>query len=440
MDITIILDNFFAELSGSLWLLFKTWWWLLLPIFFYFPAKKLYLWWIQWEVWYKELNWLMLELTPPSNVDKPFLAMEDVFTAMWPIYDGPNWREQWCEGEFPNGPFWYSFEIASIEGEIHFYARIPKDARSMFESIIHSNYPDVEIIEANDYVNLVPHNMPNEEWDFYGEDYVFSRPENEPYPIKTFKFFEISPSEIDPTKKLDPFIDVLERLAKLKKGEHFWFQMVMTPIYDEVPWVKDGQALVEKLTFRSKGESKSKTSSIAKETFNFWVHNDMPFAATEEKKEESVIPLEMKLTPGERNTVAAVEDKISKLGFKTSMRCMYIYKKEAYDGAFKKIIRGYLTHFTDLSLNSIRFWSKTRPKIHYFFRNRRMYNRKKQIFEKYLKRFPPKYPNLFKGTMVLNAEELATIFHFPMTTAGLPPSIPSIQSKKSGPPSALPTE
>ncbi len=405
-----------------------------MPCLFYFPAKFFYIWWIQWEIWYNEQKWIMLEIVPPAEVQKPFRAMEDIFAAFWPIYDKPNWREQWCEGEFDNGPFWFSLEIVSLGGDIHFYSRVPDWALKLFEAVVHAHYPEAEIFEVEDYTQNVPQNLPNKDIDVYGEDYVFLKKEHA-YPIKTYKFFEIKPEEIEPEKKLDPIFSLLESMAKLRKGEQYWFQMVMVPMVDEIPWKKDAEKIINELTHR---KPKDKSKSITAEAFRLLAYGDAPFAQEEEKRE--IIPSEMRMTPGERDVVAAVEEKVSKLGFKTHIRAIYLYTKEAFVPAHKRIARGYFLHFADQSLNSIRFLGETRAKIHYLFRKRRLYSRKKRIFEKYIKRFPPKYPDLLKGTMALNPEELATIFHLPMSTAGLPPTVPRIMAKKGGPPPSIPTE
>ena len=41
----------------------------------------------------------------------------------------------------------YSFEIASLEGVVHIYARGPLPTRDLMESMIYSQYPDAEIFE-----------------------------------------------------------------------------------------------------------------------------------------------------------------------------------------------------------------------------------------------------------------------------------------------------
>ena len=142
--------------SGTIWLIFKNWWWFFLPIILVFPFKSLYLWWIRWDVWYKKHKWILLEIKPPKEILKPFRAMENVFSMIWGIYDGANWRERWCEGEHIKGPFWLSFEIVSIGGKIHFFMRILKEWRDLAESTIYSQYPEAEISVVEDYTKYIP--------------------------------------------------------------------------------------------------------------------------------------------------------------------------------------------------------------------------------------------------------------------------------------------
>src|SRR3989344_3006976 len=102
----------------------RVWWWLFVPLFLSLELKPLYLWWLDWDFAYAKTKWKMLEIIPPKEVLTPLKAMEDVFTTIWPIYDMGNWRERWCDGELDNSPYWMSWEIASIEGQIHFYIRV----------------------------------------------------------------------------------------------------------------------------------------------------------------------------------------------------------------------------------------------------------------------------------------------------------------------------
>ncbi|MCX6790592.1 MAG: hypothetical protein NTV62_00150, partial [Candidatus Gribaldobacteria bacterium] len=166
----------------------------------------------------------------------------------------------------------------------------------------------------------------------------------------------------------------------------------------------------------------------------------IPFES-EVAKEDSLIPPEMRLTVGEKDTVTAVEEKISKLGFKTNIRSLYIYEKGCRVAPHGRMFRAYCLHFNIQSLNGMRYFKSTRNKIHYMFRKRRLFNRKRNIFTRYLKRLPPSYPKMYgPGSMVLNAEELASVFHFPTSSLTLPSGVPRIMAKKATPPPSIPME
>lgn len=431
------IQPYFDLFCVVLWLVFRTWWWVIIPLLLYFPAKALYLWWVAWEVEYARLEWTVFEIIPPAEIEKPFRAMEDVFSTLWSIYDGANWREVWCVGELPKGPYWLSFEIRSKEGEIHFYLRAMKGTEKFIKGILHAHYPEAEILEVDDYVKSIPQDIPNDTYDLYMEILTTARPSS--YPIKTYKFFEIRPEEVEEEKRVDPMYRLMEDMAMLKEGEELWFQLGITPVADEDNrWITEGRKLADKLARRPEAPARK---SMIGQALRLLFFARQPYA--EEIGEEPVIPPEMKLTPGERKVVEAIEEKISKKGFVVFARAFYVYRHEAYFSPNKRIPRSYFMHFNTEDMNNIRDTRMTKTRIHYLFRKRRIYARKREAVRTAVNRFPPLFPDrMGKGTatMVLNAEELATIFHFPMKPAGLPPGVPRVASKKGGPPPGIPTE
>jgi len=157
-----------------------------------------------------------------------------------------------------------------------------------------------------------------------------------------------------------------------------------------------------------------------------------------------------------------IEKKITKTAFLCWMRAVYIYKKDQpYDPANAAIFRGYLIpQFSTPHLNRIVIFGATRTKIHYLMKSKRVYLRKRQRLREYIERVPPFFPWNFvgkppplikflmpfgyrispgrKGISILNTEELATIFHFPIKI--YIPTIPRVEAKKVGPHPTLPGE
>lgn len=441
-----------GEISSIILQLLKSWWWFLLPIILLLPVKFFYLWWMGWEMWYKKNKWILLEIKPPAEVLKPFKAMEDIIHTLWGIYDGPNWRERWCEGQLPSACFWFSMEIAAFGGEIHFYLRILESWKNGFESAIYSYYPEAEISVVEDYTQKLPKDIPNKEWDMHGFDYGFTK--NYVYPIRTYsEFFEERPEVPKEEKRIDPIDSLLEALSKLQPGEQFWFQIVAAPITNkDIPWITEGQKVANKIAKRPEAKV---PKPMIQEALEILISGP----PAEEKKETELIAPELRLTPGEKKVLQGIENKISKQGFKTWIRAIYLYKnQEPHSVANSKIGHSYLGHFSSESENVITFNRITRAKIHYWLRERRLYLRKRKQFRDYIERFPPYFPwnlngdpplifDLFrypkgatkgKGTMILNAEELATIFHFPAKI--ILPTVPRVEAKKGGPPPELPIE
>ncbi len=436
----------------------RVWWWFFTPIILFFPLRTFYLWWLRWDKWYQEQNWTMLKVKPPREILTPFKAMEDVFTTIWCIYDEPNWREIWCEGEFTLGAFWTSWEIVSNEGNVSFYIRCLDEHRHLIESVIYSHYAEAEIEELPDYTEVVPKNIPTEEWQVYGEDYFMPKPDF--LPIKTYHDFFEEKTEIKEEKRIDPIASFIEDLARLGSGEYFWFQVITAPITEsEIDIVTPGKREVNKIARRPMPEKRTMADSIFGvisdllyaiwDGISFLVHGKWTSPEEQEAMTKALAPgatetgeREMLLTPGEREICTAIENKIKKPVFKVNARGMYIARRDSYHPPHTKISRSYFPHFQTRNLNFIMFLGKTRTKVHYVWRGRRKYLRQRKILRNYLNRFPALYPEMDgPGNMILNSEELATIYHYPTKlSAVIAPAVSMVETKKGGPPSGLPTE
>ncbi len=414
-------------------LILEKWWWLFLPLVLYYFTLFFYKWWISWDIWDKKKEWQILEIIPPGEITKPFKAMENVMSNLWAAFQStPDWKAEWCEGEPKGGSKWWSFEIVSFEGNVHFYLRIPKDSRTAVESIIHSNYPEAEILEAEDYTQKMPPNLPNKEYDFYGEEYALK--EDYAYPIKTYKDFEPTKTEqIEGEKKIDPIYNLLEALSKLNKKEQFWFQIIAIPIKDkDFPWKTHTKEVANKLAQRPTKSSQKKT--IPGEAFNLVFKAKIPFEEGEEEKGNTPY-----LTPREKEILSEVENKTAKSAFKTSLRALYFYPSGKKFAPHSRIASSYFANFSEEDMNNI--GKEVATKVKYFFKERRVFKRKRRMLKNYILRYPGSFPQR-EGKLlpILNTEELTTIFHFPVKSSDLPPGIPRVMGKKGGPPPGIPTE
>lgn len=418
---------------GFVWQAFQTWWWLILPFIFFQPLTFLWLWWRR-QVWLSKIRMIVLEIKVPREVVRPLKAMETVFSGLWQLYDPPNPREKWLEGKVQLS---LALEIVSLGGDIHFFIRVPEGARKLVESSIYSQYPDAEISEAEDYTKYVPHDIPNKDWDLWGCDYQLLK--DDVYPIKTYtKFFEERPDVALEEKRIDPMAQLLEGLATLKPGEQLWVQIICQPITPlENDYVSRGRAIADKIARRA---LPSKPAPLILEAAEVLISGKIP-GQKEEPKE--LIPPEMKLTPGEREVLAAIEEKIGKYAFMTNIRFIYLARRDVYFGAAKALPMSFFNQFNTQNLNGLKPWPKTITKVHtiltWFLDKRRTYLRKRRVFRNYVRRLTPLFPRR-GGTFVMNIEELATLFHFPGATVARAPFVPRVEVKKGEAPPGLPTE
>lgn len=428
-SITLPLDVFAWEFA-------LTWWWLFLPFLLFGSFVFLWLWW-RTDQWLKNRRWIVLEVRLPQEVDSPFRRMEAVIAGFWQVKIGKNKREKWLEGRIQLG---VALEIASIEGKVHFFVRFEQDERQLIEASIYAQFPEAEITEVEDYTKLVPADVPNKEWDLWASNYRLLK-ENV-YPIRTYRqFFEeqATTREEEPIR-IDPLGQLLEGMAKLGSGEHMWIQILASPVDKDAGYEEQAKAIVNKIVRRPE---KGKSTSTAQDVGTVLSVLATGKATPQQVEQESILPPEMRITPGERVIVTAIDEKVSKLMFSCTIRSLYVAKRDAFWSGMKAIPMSYFTQFTTENLNGLRVDSDTWTKVHtistWFLDKRRLYLRKRRHFRYYKWRFGIFFPRS-KGDFLLNIEELASLYHFPGKLTAPAAALERVEAKKGEAPSALPTE
>jgi hypothetical protein len=425
-------------LSRFIWEFISAWWWLFLPFLLYKPAVFLWLWW-RVETFAGQQRFILLEIKMPEEAPRPFKAMEDVFAGLWQMHDPPNPREKWLEGKYQLA---FALEMVSTEGNLHFYFRIPEGAQNLVQSAIWAHYPSAELDVVEDYTKQIPQDIPNKEWELWGTNFVLERPS--PYPIKTYtKFFE--PTATDKEEmRVDPMALLIEGFSKIGKGEHLWIQFVLTPILhtnpEESKLVEEGREIVAELVKRPPAP---KPKSLFQDVREVGTQAIAGVGPEETPEHQEIIPPEMRLTPGERDIVSAIEEKISKYSFLTHCRFIYTAKRENYFGPARALAFSWFTQFGTATYNNFRPLRPTLTKVYtiftWFMDKRRVFVRKRRLFRNYINRLSPYFPQP-GGTFVLNVEELATIFHFPGRITTASSAVVRVGSKKGEAPPGLPTE
>ena len=408
-------------------------WWLPIPIAVIIIFRG---WWLSSKInqYISSIEWVILEIRIPKDNLKSIKSMEQVFASLHGTYSqGIKRRERWFQGKVED---WISLEIAGFAERIHFYIRIPKKYRKLVEAAFFSQYPDAEVEESEDYTNLLPRNLPNEEFDIWGTDYVLAR--DDAYPIKTYPNFEqmLQFEELS----IDPLATITEVISNLKNDELIWLQFLIRPLGPE--WIAKTKGTVNELTGKSGKGGKGIIDSLIEFARNLI---SAPVIHPEWSEGTSTPSVQERLTPGKQDTVKAVEGKMSKLAFDAIFRFIYIDKKSEFTGENVTAVAGAINQFAALNLNSFKPNMKTITIItkvsRLFNRKANLLRRKKLLYEHYLYRDiaqprPFRYGLKLK-TSILNAEELATVYHPPlaMVTAA---KLRVLETRKGEPPINLP--
>lgn len=441
-----LLSEGFARALQLIFQFVVTFWWVPLP---FILGKML---WNSW-LYYKRtefvtnLKWVLLELAVPQDVIKTPLAMEQIFTGIHSALYPGSWWQRYVNGRVQE---WFSFEIVSVGGDIHFYIYTVDRFRNMVESHIYAQYPDAEIFEVEDYTRNIPQAPLKEDYDITGAELVLKKPDA--YPIRVWRDFEFESKEGE--ANIDPMAGLLESLSSLKEGEQFWLQFGLKPVGDD--WKKEGEAIVAELAGKkapSKGKEKKSShflSVLTKELGDFAFgaiqapfkipeYDSLKLNKSAEAKEEGPTSQMMHLTPGEREVIEAIEKNITKVGFETAIRAVYISPKEIHNPQTFFAVASAFRQFSSQNLNNIGWnrktltfseWPLPWPKI--IPKSAGRY-RKRWLLFKYRFRWKPEKPSVY------SVEELATMFHFPgriITT----PTLPRIGIKKGEPPAGLPIQ
>jgi hypothetical protein len=420
---------------------FKTWWWAFAP-FLLWPHAKYF--WGFWRGYRFELTVrrILFEIKFPPDNEKPIKAMESVFASWWQMFDPPNFREQWLDGEYQLG---FGLEMVSTEGQVHFYLRLPEDSRRLIESGLYSQFPDAELVEVEDYTKAVPQNIPNKDWRLWGATYKMGR--DDVYPLRTYPHFFEENQETKEEKRVDPMSSLIEALSKLGEGEHLWIQFMLGPFASEQSdFVERGEQEVNRLAHRETGTGKAATIPLS-EDVRALGHMAVTGQDTErkfiggEEADAGLLAPELRMTSGEREVVAAIEEKISKHAFNVVLRFVYLARTEKYQGITKTMPMLYFQQFNTADLNLLRPAQTTKVYTikSFILDKRRAYLRRRRIFRLYTTRDGPNWPR-DGGSFVMNVAELASMFHFPGRITFPSGLTPRVEAKKGEAPSGLPLD
>jgi hypothetical protein len=384
------------------------------------------------------IKWTLLEIQVPRDVIKSPAAMELIFSNALYHQSGKGFYEQYIVG----APWlWFSLEIASIDGQVHFYIRTPTRLRNIVETQIYAQYPQAKVVEVEDYALAVPQYKKDGDWSVWGAE--FKKEKADFLPIKTYRGFgDDLKTGVKEEFKIDPITPTIEYLGSLPKGQQLWMQII-------VRW--------NKTTYHSHHTGGHlKFPDAAQE---FMLHLLQPFSRAQKDEEHSgQFGVDVRAPATITPVIKAITDQVNQIHFDCGIRIVTLSDNRlCTNDQFMNLRRDARLLFRQYAqpginemarINSTQFdapWSdptglaltKMKKRMLDWYRMRIMFHPPIQYSFKYPGLIANFFPSGAPKPFVFSAEELATLYHFPGLVSGTP-SFKRIESKIAKPPADLP--
>lgn len=436
MDNYSLFNFSFLETLGknpfaAMWYLFINGGWIAFAYLMYYFARELWL--DSRQAKYNaRKDWMLLSISVPRMTEQTPRAVENIFAHLAGAHSPLSWVEKWIQGRTQDT---ISMEIVSIEGRVQFIIRTTRNLRDLIEASIYAQYPDAEIVEIEDYTKAMPRIFPDNVWEMFGTEMIAVK--SDAYPLRTYPEFEDKVSG----EFKDPLAVLLENFSRLGPGEQVWYQIVLTPI-DQKAFRAKAEALVKKLT----GQAVEPKPGLLVQILGF------PFKligillegagivppATPAKKDGNPLNSRMwTLTPGERKVIEAIENKMSKIVHDVKVRFIFLAHKEIMKKS--RIVHPFIGAIKQFSTNDMLSLKPESKKVGmnatlWWFKQSRNNARKRRLMQSYSGR------SNWMGTpnIKLNIEELATLWHFPISMQVKAPQLKKTESRRAEPPFNLP--
>lgn len=371
-----------------------------------------------WQLWLTyirsayiaDLKWALCEIRIPLEITQTPRAMEAFLNALHQPSSG-TWLDKFWKGRQAT---WVSLEIVSQGGKVRFFIRFEEKFKNLIESQLYAYYPEIEVLPAKDYVNDIPYqDKPDSVWDFWGGELKLT--EADALPIKTYIEYKLDKEGDTDTnrQRVDPMVGIIEAMGSISPNDQIWIQILVTATKDrkKASW------------FKKEGWKEEGKKMVA--------------TAMEKKGGTEEFPGMVILSPGQRERLEVIERNLSKVGFDVGVRYMYFSKKESFNKGNQAAIAGSFKYFNSNNLNGFKPTRTTEFDFPWEDPGGyRLRKKKREMFKAYSLRSYFYWP-IIRPPIVLSAEELATVYHFPSTTFGTP-SVSRIPSRSAEPPSDLP--
>ncbi len=352
---------------------------------------------------------VLLEIKLPERIEKTPKAMETFFDA---IYINPG-ESTFIDTKIRGSTRpWWSFEIVSFEGELHFYIWTWDKFKSLIKTQLLAQFPQVEIEEVEDYLSAFELDL--KKHGLWGTDYRFTK--KDAFPLKTYIDSGLDKFSKEDSDKIDPLTNVFEKMASFGKGEVMVLH-IMAQVTRDKNWKKEVEAEIEKI-YEERAEE---------------------YPSLQDP--ETTVKGMAQLRPHDWEAVNALKHSLAKNAYDVGIRAVYIAKKDKFDP--KKIGLNLVHLYRSFSSGShnyllgVAHWVAGYDYPWQDFKNIIQNKKRCEILKALKLRSYFHSPYKF-DPLVLTTEELASIYHFPYDNSRYGASFKSNTQKGLQAPNNLP--
>lgn len=288
----------------------------------------------------------------------------------------------------------FAFEMVAHKDKVSFYVSIPAKYQAFTEEQIHAQYPHAEIEETSDYNIFSPNGV-------IAASYLTLKRQNY-FPIKTYRKLES-----------DAMNSLTNALAKIDADDGAAIQYLVRSASSH--WRHEGLRV-------AKAMHQGKKLKHAQHGEQIWssVGKELSSLASTKKPEEKKHDEPYRLSPLEEEMVKGLEEKSAKAGLDVNIRVVVSSKTPEQAQRYLNDILGAYGQF-----NVYEYGNSFKKKMPRF---------QSSMVRQFIYRHFDEHHRI-----VLNAEEIASLFHMPLPITETP-KINWLLSRKAVPPSNLPAE
>ncbi|MFW0837972.1 MAG: type IV secretion system DNA-binding domain-containing protein [Candidatus Komeilibacteria bacterium] len=351
----------------------------------------------------------VLELTVPKlrrkdgqdekvdNTHELVSLAENLFSTVGGLQVQSGWQA-WLYGRQDT----FAFEIVVQGGIIYFYVSVPRTNREFLEQQLNSIYPHINIMPVEDYNIFQPKGEVAAAAMQLQREYIF--------PIKTYKQLENDPLGI-----------ITSSLSKITDKEGAAVQLVLRSSHRR--WHRRGTEVASLVQ-----QGKSISEAMKNVGFGSWFGKLLDIiinlikSAGSGQENKTPEPAHQ-LTPQEQEMIKGIEQKSSKAGLDANLRVVVSAQNQALaQQKLNDIIHAYSQFNIYQYGNGFKAWQPRRQA------------KKDSLIEDFI------YRNYVQSrAMVLNTEEVVSLWHLPLPTNETP-NIKWLKARQAAPPVDLPTD